>query len=80
MMLLDRGGVVGKTPVYQEGDRIRIRDGAFAGVEARILRVKPRYSRMEIELNFAHRPVRTWVEYEIIEKVETDSTGKEEAP
>ena len=66
-MLLRKDGVIGKTPVYQEGQMIRIREGAFFGVEARILRVNRRNMRMQLELPFDHCPVKTWVEYEVVE-------------
>ena len=67
MALLDKGGVIGKTQVYREGDRIRICKGAFAGVAAEIRKVDHRASRMMIEIPFAHRKIKTWVEYEIVE-------------
>ena len=66
LMLLEKDGVIGRTRVYQEGDRIRLTEGAFEGVEANILKVNRRNCRMQIELSFAGRPVRTWVEYEIV--------------
>ena len=68
LMLLEKDGVIGKTEVYEEGDRIRIREGAFLNVETQILKVDRRSHRIQIELPFAGRPVRTWVEYEMIEK------------
>ena len=70
LMLLEKNGIIGKTEVYQEGQRIRIRDGAFLGVTATNLKVERRLSRMQIEIPFANRPVRTWVEYEIVEPEE----------
>ena len=48
-------------------DRIRIREGAFEGVPAEIVKVDRRRARMMIEIPFANRSVRTWVEYEIVE-------------
>ncbi|MBQ9196145.1 MAG: hypothetical protein IJ157_02790 [Clostridia bacterium] len=67
MMLLHKDGVIGKTKVYQEGQTIHICKGAFEGVDARILKVNRRNMRMQIEIPFAHRPVRTWVEYEVVD-------------
>lgn len=67
MMLYRNGGRLGKTQVYQEGDRIRIRDGAFEGVQAEILKVDRRYTRMQIEIPFSNRKILTWVEYELVE-------------
>ncbi len=74
LMLLQRDGVIGKTQVYQEGQMIRICQGAFAGLETRILRVNRRNMRMQIEIPFADRLVRTWVEYEIVKPAEQDET------
>lgn len=67
LTLLKSDGVIGKTQVYREGDRIRICDGAFEGLETRIVKVDHRGSRMMIEIPFAKQLVRTWVEYEIVE-------------
>ena len=67
MMLLEKNGVIGKTRVYQEGDRIRLCEGAFSGVTAEILKVDRRNMRMLIELPFAHTMARTWVEYETVQ-------------
>ena len=67
LMLLEKDGIIGKTPVYQEGQVIRIAAGAFEGVTAKIVKVERRLSRMQIELPFASQRVKTWVEYEIVE-------------
>lgn len=72
LMLLRKNGVIGKTQVYQEGQMIRIREGAYEGVETKILKVNRRNMRMQIELPFAGRAVKTWVEYEIVKAVEAD--------
>ena len=66
MMLLEKDGVIGKTPVYQEGDMIHIRDGAYKGLRTQILRVDRRSKRMQIQIPFANREVVTWVEYELV--------------
>ena len=62
--------MLGKTRVYQEGDRIRISEGNFAGLKTEIRKVDHRNHRMQIEIPFAGRMVRTWVEYETIEPAE----------
>ena len=69
-MLLQRDGRIGKTKVYREGNRICICEGAFAGMKATILKVDRRASRMQVEIPFAGRPVKTWLEYEITENEE----------
>ena len=72
MMLLQQGGVIGKTKVYKEGQRIHVCKGAFEGVHAEIVKVDHRNGRMLIEIPFAKRVVRTWVEYEIVESDEPE--------
>lgn len=72
MMLLRKGGRIGQTPVWEEGQRIRICEGAFAGVEAKVLKVDRRATRMQVEIPFAGRPVKTWLEYEIIKNEEPE--------
>jgi hypothetical protein len=71
-MILDKGGVIGKTMVYQEGDRIRICEGAFKDVQARILKVDRRTNLMQVEILFAKLPIKVWLEYEIVEPLETE--------
>ena len=71
LMLLSKDGIIGKTSVYQEGQRIHICKGAFEGLETKILKVNRRNHRIQIEIPFAMRPVKTWVEYEIAEAGET---------
>lgn len=66
MMLLHRGGRIGKTQVYEEGQMIHICKGAFEGYETKILKVNHQKGRMLIEIPFANMPLKTWVEYEIV--------------
>lgn len=66
-MLLQQDGRIGKTKVYREGNRIRICKGAFSGMKATIRKVDHRASRMQVEIPFAGRAVKTWLEYEITE-------------
>ena len=73
LMLLSKNGIIGKTSVYQEGQRIHVCKGAFEGLETKILKVNRRNSRILIEIPFAMRPVKTWVEYELVEASEKDS-------
>ncbi len=67
LVLLSLGGVIGKTPVYEEGQTIRLADRAFAGIEVKILKVNHRNKRLQIELPFADTLVKTWIEYEMVE-------------
>ena len=70
LMLLQKNGVLGKTKVYEEGQRIRVCEGAYEGIETRILKVNRQKSRMQIDIPFANRHIRTWVEFEIVEHAE----------
>ena len=76
MMLLQKNGIIGKTKVYQEGQLIRICEGAYKGVESRILKVNRRNMRMQIEIPFANQGIKTWVEYEIVTQNESDVETK----
>ena len=67
LMLLDKNGVIGKTKVFQEGERICLCEGPYKGLETRILKVNRQKHRMQIEIPFANTAVRTWVEFEIAE-------------
>ena len=66
LMILEKNGVIGKTKVYREGQMIRVCQGAYAGLETKILKVNPRNMRMQIEIPFANMYIRTWVEYEVV--------------
>ena len=68
LMLLQHQGRIGKTQVYEEGQRIRIREGVYEGLETKILKVNRQKQRMQIEIPFAQMYIRTWVEFEIVEK------------
>ena len=80
LMLLSKDGVIGKTEVYEEGQMIRIRQGAFEGVTTKILKVDRQKNRMQIEIPFAHTMVRTWVEYEIVAHTGPDAGAAEKKP
>ena len=69
---VDQFGIIGKTKVYEEGNRIRVCEGAYAGLETKILKVDRQKKRMQIEIPFAKLLIRTWVEFEIAEKLETE--------
>ena len=76
MVLLNHHGMIGKTKVYREGQRIRVCRGAFEGLETKILKVNHRNSKMLIEIPFANRSVQCWVEYEIVEASETETQSE----
>ncbi len=66
LMLLERNGLIGKTKVYEKNGRIHLSEGAFSGLDAAILKVDHRASRMLVEISLAEQPVKTWLEYEIV--------------
>ena len=68
MMIREKSGVLGKTPVIEDDGYLTIKDGIFEGMNARILRVDRRYQRMNIEVPFNGDLIRTWLQYEIVEK------------
>ncbi len=78
MMLLRQDGVIGKTLVYEENQMIRLTEGAFSGLQAKILKVDHRAHRMQIEIPFVKQLVKTWVEYQIVEKISTDDLTPKE--
>lgn len=66
LMLLHNHGILGKTKVYEEGQMIRICEGAFEGLETKILKVNRQKKRMQIEIPFANAFVKTWVEFDLV--------------
>ena len=80
LMLLRRGGVIGRIPVYQEGQMIRIAGGVFGGVQAKILRVDRRQARMEVALPFDRTTVKTWLEFELVEELPDRPDAPGESP
>ena len=72
MMLFRKKGILGWTPVYTEGQWLRIRKDAFAGLETHILKVDRRASRVQVEIPFAGRSVKTWLKYEMAETTEPE--------
>ena len=72
LMLLEKNGIIGKTMVYQEGDHLTICKGAFKNVPATILKVDRRNNLMQVEILFARQPVKTWLEYEIVDSNEME--------
>jgi len=68
MMLYHRNGVLGKTEVHEDDGILKFRDGAFAGLKAFIRKVDRRNHRMYVEIFLLDQQVKTWLEYEIVEK------------
>jgi len=70
LMLMHNNGIIGETKVYQEGQIIHICEGAFEGLETRIVKVNRQKKRMQIEIPFASTFVKTWVGFDIINNPE----------
>ena len=68
LMVLRKGGVIGRTEVAETDGRFTITDETFQGVPVEILKVDRRNKRMKIEMRIAGKQVQTWVEYEIVNK------------
>ena len=66
LMILRKGGIIGKTEVTETDGRFTITDETFRGVPVEILKVDRRNKRMKIEMRIAGNRVQTWVEYEIV--------------
>ena len=64
MMIFRQNGIFGRAEVSKVGSEIRLREGAFAGLPARILRVDRRYTRMQVEVMLVDKPVKVWMEYQ----------------
>ena len=62
LTLLEKNGLIGETPVHQEGQMIRICEGAYQGAYTKTRQVNRRYKRMKIP--FAGYQAETRVEYE----------------
>ena len=66
LMLLRKGGVIGRTEVTETDGHLTVTDETFEGIPVEILKVDRRNSRMKIEMLVANNKVQTWVEYEIV--------------
>ena len=69
LMILRKGGVIGRTEVTETDGRFAITDETFQGIPVEILKVDRRNRRMKIEMLVAGKQVQTWVEYEIVNKM-----------
>ena len=67
MMLLGCGGTIGILKAYQEGDRVKLAEGALGGIEGEIIKLDRRHGRAKIQYQFAGTTCTTWVGYDLIE-------------
>ena len=80
LFLLESDGVIGKTKVIREGDRLEIGPESFRNANVTILKVDHRARRMQVEICFAAQTVRTWIEYEEISPEEATHKPEDESP
>lgn len=66
-MLYDCGGTIGILKAYQEGERVRLVEGALGGIEGEIIRLDRHKGRAQIQYQFAGAAYKTWVGYDLIE-------------
>ena len=79
MMLLGCGGTIGILKAYQEGDRVKLAEGALGGIEGEIIKLDRRHGRAKIQYQFAGTACTTWVGYDLIEgndRVDLDEIEK----
>jgi transcriptional antiterminator NusG len=56
-------------PVFERGDRVKVRDGTFAGLEGEVKEILEALSRVRVELTIFGRPVPVELEYWQVEPV-----------
>ena len=70
MRLYEKDGVVGKIPVFKEGETIRIADDLFKGCSGIITRMDYKKQRACVKFKFAGTDCTTWIACELIEKAQ----------
>jgi transcriptional antiterminator NusG len=72
-MLHQQGAVKEKEthvkPEFEKGDRVKVRDGTFAGMEGEVKEIMEGLSRVKVELTIFGRPVSVEMEYWQVEPV-----------
>ena len=66
-MLYDCGGTIGILKTYQQGDRVRLAEGALGGLEGEIIKLDRPKGRAQIQYQFDGAVYKTWVGYELIQ-------------
>ncbi len=56
-------------PVFERGDRVKVRDGTFAGMEGEVKEILEALTRVRVELTIFGRPVPVELEYWQVEPV-----------
>ena len=74
-MLYQCDGTIGILRAYQEGDRVKLAEGALGSVGGEIIKLDRRRGRAKIQYQFAGTACTTWVGYDLIDgndKVDLD--------
>lgn len=79
-MLYDCGGTIGILKAYQQGDRVRLAEGALGGVEGEIIKLDRRKGRAQIRYQFAGSTCTAWVGYDLIDGNDKVDLKSREAP
>lgn len=66
-MLYNCGGTIGFLKAYQEGDRVRLVEGALGGLEGEIIKLDRHKGRAQIQYQFDGAVYKTWVGYDMIQ-------------
>lgn len=67
MMLYQNDGTLGILKAYQEGDRVKLVEGALGGIQGEIIKLDRRKGRAQIRYRFAGTDCTTWVGYDLID-------------
>ncbi len=62
-------GPIQAKPQFERGDRVKVRDGTFAGMEGEVKEILEALSRVRVELTIFGRPVPVELEYWQVEPV-----------
>ena len=70
-------GVWGKLEAIREGDFVRITDGVLQELQGKVVAMNRRRHTVQIELNFFGDARRLWLGYEVMERIQPESSGEE---
>jgi transcriptional antiterminator NusG len=66
---IQKEGPIAAKPQFERGDRVKVRDGTFAGMEGEVKEILEALSRVRVELTIFGRPVPVELEYWQVEPV-----------
>ena len=77
-MLYNNNGTIGILKAYQEGDRVKLVQGALGSIEGEIIRLDRRKGRAQIQYQFDGAVYKTWVGFDLIDDPVTIPRAQEE--